>query len=101
MAFTYLILNLVFIACVVALCIRYIRKPSITWLVTLGALLLLTLIFDNLMLWADLFRYDTSKLLGFYVGLAPIEDFFYAILAAIIVPVLWKRFAKHKERRHA
>jgi len=40
--------------------------------------------------------YDTSKLLGVYVGYAPIEDFFYAILAAVLVPWAWNRFGAKK-----
>lgn len=97
MAFTYLILNFIFIALCVAILWRIVRKPNKTWWITLIALLLLTLVFDNIMLWAGLFEYNTDKLLNLYIGLAPIEDFFYAILAAILVPALWQIFSTKKD----
>lgn len=68
------------------------KIPPKTWWITLVLLLLLTLLFDNIIIWAGIVEYDTSKLLGIFAGYAPIEDFFYAILAASIVPILWERF---------
>lgn len=93
MAFTYLILNLVFLVLAIVLLWRWLRKPTSAWKITLLGLLTLTLFFDNLMILAGLFSYDTTKLLGWYIGLAPIEDFFYAIMAAIIIPALWDAFS--------
>jgi len=94
MAFTYLILNLVFLLAVIILFRKDIKKPTKTWWLMLAALLLLTAIFDNLMIYLGIFGYETSKTLSIYIGLAPIEDFFYAILAAILVPILWRRLKK-------
>ena len=91
MAFTYLILNVVFLAIIVFLLVQTYRKPSKAWYITLVILLGLTLVFDNVIIIAGIVGYDPAKLLGIYLGKAPIEDFFYAILAVIIVPVLWKR----------
>lgn len=100
MAFTYLILNLIFIAGVLAFFWRSLRRPGRVWWLSFLALLLLTLVFDSLMLALGFFSYDTTKLTGIYVGLAPIEDFFYAILAAMLVPLLWKKFEpRSKEKR--
>lgn len=97
MAFTYLILNLVFIAvCMIALA-KGIKKPTKAWWATLLALLALTLVFDNLIIWAGIVTYDTTKLLGIYAGIAPIEDFFYALLAVVIVPALWHIFGSSKK----
>ena len=92
MAFTYLALNFIFIAVVVTALWRRLKRPTKPWLITLVALLLLTLVFDNIMIWASLFHYEPLKILGIHIGLAPIEDFFYAVLAALIVPVLWDVF---------
>ena len=92
MAFTYLILNVIFMACIVALLVKNVKKPSKNWAMTLIALLLLTLVFDNLAIWAGIFTYAPDKILGVHVGFAPIEDFFYAIFAVILIPVLWERF---------
>lgn len=96
MAFTYLILNCVFIVVCLAVLARYVRKPSKAWWITLLVLLVLTLIFDNLIIWAGIVDYDTSKLLGIYAWIAPVEDFFYAVLAVAIVPALWRLFGSQK-----
>jgi len=92
MAFTYLILNIVFILCAMGLLWKYLKKPTKAWWITLAVLLVLTAIFDNLIIWAGIVGYDPTKILGLYIGLAPVEEFFYAILAVIIVPALWRRF---------
>ena len=92
MAFTYLILNCIFIACIVFLFVKTFTRPSKTWWMTLLILLVLTLIFDNLAIWANFFHYTPEKILGIYIIQAPIEDFFYALLAVIIIPVLWRHF---------
>lgn len=97
-AFTYITLNIIFVACMVLLLVRYVRRPSSAWWITLVALLGLTLLFDNLAIWAEFFRYAPDKILGIHLGLAPIEDFFYAMFAVILVPTLWKRFAYLEEK---
>lgn len=94
MAFTYLILNCVFIILACIIFYRSIKRVSNAWLITLIALLILTLVFDNVMIALDIFGYAPNKILGVHIGYAPIEDFFYALLAAIIVPALWHTFKK-------
>ena len=63
------------------------------WLVgvagSLVLLLVLTAIFDNLMIAAGLVAYDDALTSGVRLGLAPIEDFSYAIAAAVFVPSVW------------
>lgn len=98
MAFTYLILNSLFLAAVLIVFRKHLRKPTATWWLSLSALLVLTAIFDNLIIWAGIVTYNPSNLLGIYIGLAPIEDFMYAILAAILAPVLWNYYKKDKNR---
>jgi lycopene cyclase domain len=97
MAFTYLILNIVFVACTVFLLAKRFTKPSKTWWITFTVLLVLTLVFDNLAIWLGMFSYNPELIVGIHVGLAPIEDFFYALLACIIVPLLWARFKPYSE----
>lgn len=92
MAFTYLILNSVFVAIVLLLLQRSLRRPSSSWWVTLFGVLLLTLIFDNIMIMAGLFSYHPEKILQLMLGFAPIEDFFYAVLACVLVPTFWHYF---------
>ena len=56
---------------------------------TIIALLVLTALFDSLMIAADLFYYAPEMLVGIYIGLAPIEDFSYPLAGAILLPCLW------------
>lgn len=89
---TYVILNIVFMAVVVA-ALKYIG--ALRWDKTMARvliiLIILTALFDSLIIAANIVEYDTTKLLGIFVGRAPIEDFMYATLALIIIPTLWKK----------
>ncbi len=51
-------------------------------------LVVLTAIFDNLMIAADLFTYPEDLISGIRIGLAPIEDFSYPVAAAFLVPAI-------------
>ncbi|GEA80511.1 lycopene cyclase domain-containing protein [Cellulomonas uda] len=55
---------------------------------TAAALCLLTVVFDSLMIAADLFRYDEAALLGPRVGRAPVEDLAWPLAAALALPSL-------------
>jgi small toxic polypeptide LdrA/B/C/D len=87
----YLLLSLAVLA--VPLTFAILKHPSIFtkrfWL-TLLSLLVLTAIFDNLIIWAGIVEYNSSHILDWYIGLAPIEDFFYTIGAALLIPLLWR-----------
>lgn len=91
---TYLLLNLVFILVVVIALGLKPGRPSRPWLICLFALLVLTLIFDNIIIALEIVGYDYTKLLGVYAGIAPIEDFMYAILAVIMITALWQRLGR-------
>lgn len=56
--------------------------------VAAAVLVVLTAVFDNLMIAADLFTYPAEHLSGIRIGLAPIEDFSYAVCAAFAVPAI-------------
>ena len=56
---------------------------------TAAVLLVLTAVFDNLMIASGLFDYGQASLLGIRVGLAPIEDFSYPLAAVLFMPALW------------
>lgn len=75
---------------------QHLVKPTKAWWYTLVALLILTAIFDSIIIGAGIVGYDAQKILGLYVGLAPVEDFFYAVLAVIMVPTLWNLFDNKK-----
>lgn len=49
----------------------------------------LTAVFDTLMIDVGLYVFDPDKILGVHVWGAPLEDFAYAIAAAVGMPVLW------------
>ena len=63
------------------------RALSSTFLVA-AALCVLTAIFDSAIIAAGIVEYDDAKLSGFKVGLAPVEDFAYSLVAAIVAPAL-------------
>lgn len=58
-------------------------------LFSMVVLLVLTVIFDSLMVHVDLFRYDQSRSLGLDVLLTPVEDLAWPVAAALLVPSLW------------
>jgi lycopene cyclase domain-containing protein len=68
-------------------------RPSRSWwastTVATVVLLVLTAVFDSLMIAADLFRYDESALTGHRVLLAPVEDFAWPLAAGLGLPALW------------
>ena len=49
----------------------------------------LTVVFDTLMIAADLYVFDPDRILGVYVWGAPVEDFAYALAASALLPALW------------
>lgn len=54
--------------------------------VTIVVLLMLTIVFDSLMIAADLFRFDEEQLTGLRVGLAPVEDLMWPVAAGLLLP---------------
>ncbi|WGW11499.1 lycopene cyclase domain-containing protein [Saxibacter everestensis] len=59
-----------------------------------GVLIILTAVFDNVMIHAGLMAYAQSTLSGLAVGLAPVEDFAYPIAGLILLPALWHLFGR-------
>jgi lycopene cyclase domain-containing protein len=88
---TYVIVNIIFIAIVLLLLRERPGRPSRASLITLAILLALTAVFDSIIVGLSIVGYDASKIIGLYIGNAPIEDFFYAVLAVIVVPTLWQK----------
>ena len=91
---TYFILNIIFMSVTLLILRVKLRMPSKPWWLTLLILLIMTAVFDALIIGAGIVDYDRSKLLGLYVGNVPVEDFMYAILAVMILPTLWRRMEK-------
>lgn len=97
---TYLALDLVFLALAgavgLAAAVLRLRRPGAGGArllpaigITMAVTLVLTAVFDNVMIAAGLFSYEEDRLLGAYLGLVPVEDFAYPIAAAILLPSLW------------
>lgn len=64
-------------------------------------LLMLTAVFDNLMIAAGLFSYAEDVISGVRLGLAPVEDFAYPVAAAILLPALWVLLEPATSRRRS
>jgi len=65
--------------------------PALPSLVTGAVLVVLTLVFDNLMIAAGLYGYPPEQLSGIRIGLAPLEDLSYPVAAALALPAIWHR----------
>ena len=67
--------------------LRRLRLLPVVW--TVLHLSILTMVFDTLMIRVGLYVFDPHKILGVHVWGAPLEDFAYAAVAGIGMPVLW------------
>lgn len=95
---TYLILNLI-VLLVVYLLLRLTSCPLHRHIfIALAGLFVLTFVFDNIMIALGLFTYAPDKILGVYVWLAPVEDFMYPLLAALLVPAIWEKLGEKYAR---
>ena len=97
---SYLLISVPFL--IVAVVLWVVRRNSAHHQVAVTAivatvLLVLTAIFDNLMIWAELVGYGDEQRLGWQVGLVPIEDFFYPVFVALIVPAFWPGERKDRQ----
>ena len=93
---TYGQLNLIFLV-VAVLATWFIKSKFQCFTTPVVALpmLILTTIFDNLIIAARIVGYDQSKLIGLNIGLVPIEDFAYTVVAILLVPAIWKAMTKN------
>lgn len=106
---TYLQLSAVFlaVAAVAGIVLALVARPRGPRLipvgVTIAALLVLTAVFDTLMIASGLFHYAPEHLVGVHIGLAPIEDFTYPLAGALLLPALWAALRARRtarDRRH-
>jgi lycopene cyclase domain-containing protein len=95
---TYLTLNLIFVA---ASLLALLLVPKNRWpayLVGLVPMVIMTAVFDNLIVSAGVVAYDPTKITGIMVGAVPIEDFAYTIAAVAIVPSVWSAMINRKKK---
>ena len=93
-ALTYGVLNAPFLAAavLVAMAAVLVRRAPL-WRVlglTLMGVLVLTAVFDNVLVATGIVGYDAKLIAGVFVGVAPIEDFAYAVAAVVLLPSLWR-----------
>jgi len=91
---TYAVITLPFLAVTALVALSTLRRPAFRRRMAASAiaasvLIALTAVFDNVMIAAGLFTYPEQHLSGLRIGLAPIEDFSYALCAAFLVPAVY------------
>lgn len=99
---TYALIVLPFVAITAAVTLATARRPRFGHRMRASALaavvlVILTAVFDNVMIAAGLFSYPPEHLSGIRIGLAPIEDFSYPICAAFLLPALWTLSESRRE----
>jgi lycopene cyclase domain-containing protein len=95
MQFTYLLLDVAFGGVALLL----VRKGllALKWrpvYLTVWLVSVLTLVFDNLIVYFDIVSYEPVKNMGLAVPFAPIEDFGYTVIGAFLIPAIWNLTAK-------
>lgn len=92
---TYWGVNAVFLgmAAVVLLTTALVRRPPARFWGALAAstvlLVVLTAVFDNVMIASGIMTYTDRNISGVRIGLAPLEDFAYPVAGVLLLPGLW------------
>lgn len=95
---TYLALNMTFmLIAFVTLNLLSRKSPWRTICFTMLWMLLVTLVFDNIIIGLEIVGYDKTKISGILLGLAPIEDFAYTVVAVLAVSIIWTKLTKEKK----
>ena len=95
---TYLALNVTFmLIAFVALNLVSRKSPWRAIGFTMLWMLLVTLVFDNVIIGLEIVGYDKTKISGILLGLAPIEDFAYTVVAVLAVSIIWTKLTKEKK----
>lgn len=95
---TYLALNMTFmLIAFVTLNLVSRKSPWRAIGFTMLWMLLVTLVFDNIIIGLEIVGYDKTKISGILLGLAPIEDFAYTVVAVLAVGIIWTKLTKEKK----
>ncbi len=85
----------VVLAALVAVLFRkHLKLRALGWATAL--VLLMTLVFDNLIILAGIVGYDEKLISGIKLGIAPIEDFSYTLVGLVLIPLTWELLGKKK-----
>ena len=99
---TYLWLSLGVLVPVAAVSLVVLARAGVRTLASALAavvvLVVLTAVFDNVIVGSGIVGYDPTRILGLRVGVAPIEDFAYAVAAALALPALWHVTRPRRQR---
>ncbi len=102
---TYWSLNLIFLGIVALIVVAgLVTRRSPRWTavgLTAAVVLIMTAIFDNVMISVGLVDYNPQLISGVFIGVAPIEDFAYAIAAMVGLPALWALVAPRDRGKQA
>jgi lycopene cyclase domain-containing protein len=74
------------------------RRALVPALIALVVLVALTAVFDNVIVGTGIVAYDGSRILGVRLGVAPVEDFSYTVVAALALPALWVLLGRRRAR---
>ena len=100
---TYWSLNAIFLGVVALVALAAVlssRSPRWASVLIAGIVLLATTaLFDNVMIGIGLVDYNPDLISGAFVGIAPLEDFAYAIAAVVLLPALWHLLAPRPRER--
>lgn len=99
---TYPLIVVPFVLATIVVTLATARRPLFGQRMAASALaavvlLVLTAIFDNLMIGVGLFDYPEEHLSGLRIGLAPVEDFSYPLCAAFLVPAVYTLLGRRRE----
>lgn len=91
---TYALIVLPFAALTAVVVLLTVRRPAFgrrmaASAIAAAVLVVLTAVFDNVMIASGLFTYPAERISGVRIGLAPIEDFSYSVCAAFLVPAVY------------
>lgn len=101
----YVWLSLIFVAVSAAVFVTALlswrssaRALIARWIIPVAAagvtVMILTAVFDNVMIRSGLMAYAPHNISGVLVGVAPLEDFAYPLAGLILLPSLWLLLGK-------
>jgi lycopene cyclase domain-containing protein len=64
-------------------------RTFVTGVVAGVVLLVMTIVFDNVIVGTGIVAYDPALISGLHLGFLPIEDLAYAIAAVVFLPSVW------------
>jgi lycopene cyclase domain-containing protein len=97
---TYFVMNVFFL--VPLLVIALFMRTQLPWRAIFwatGTLLVITAIFDNLIIGTGIVAYDEALISGIKIGLAPIEDFSYSLAGPLLIAILSKVFGLDNQEK--